>query len=215
MMHNALRFLIILPILVGILRGVPQSSYKYSYLLLLTTLILGFITELAWLLIPVYIKGNIVANCYLLTEFVLIGLQLYQWAKDGLKKWHIILYFLVILFWFIDVGLIESISMRIGWFRIVYSYALLLGLYEVLNGVILGKGIRSNVFQFIVSVTLLVFYSYNILVELFCLNYLYFSKSFILNVFMIKSVINALSMISLSIAILCIPKKPRFITSFG
>lgn len=214
-MHNALRFLIILPILVGILRGIPQSSYKYSYLLLLTTLILGFITELAWQVMPVYIKGNIVANCYLLTEFVLIGLQLYQWAKDGLKKWHIILYFLVILFWFIDVGLIESISMRIGWFRIVYSYALLLGLYEVLNGVILGKGIRSNVFQFIVSVTLLVFYSYNILVELFCLNYLYFSKSFILNVFMIKSVINALSMISLSIAILCIPKKPRFITSFG
>lgn len=215
MMHTALRFLIILPILVGIIRGVPQSSYKYSYLLLLTTLILGFITELAWQVIPVYIKGNIVANCYLLMEFALIGYQLYQWAIERIKKWHVVLYFLVILFWFIDIGFIEGISMRIGWFRIVYSYALLLGLYEVLNGVIFGKGIRSNVFQFIVSVTLLVFYSYNILVEIFCLNYLYFSKNFILNVFMIKSVINALSMISLSIAILCIPKKPRFITSFG
>lgn len=177
-------------------------------------LILGLLIE-----VGSFIKGEnvvfpIFLNIYLLLEFILLQVQFYFWAKFLNTNFPLKSIIGIAIFWFIAVFFLENPYQKNIPFIIVYSFAMVVTSIKVMNKLIfLNKSLAKN-YILLICVSFIVTYTFAIIVEFFCMFHKVFSNSFIINVFYIKSILNALSNLTLAIAFLCIPKKQQYSLSF-
>lgn len=117
------------------------------------------------------------------------------------------------LVWLLNFWLVKNIFVMFHHFRIYYAFLLvLLSLYEV-NTAIYGntKTILKNT-RFLVCTGLIMLYTFKIITELFWLYGINNSDAFLYNVYSWFGYVNMIINLLFILAVLWIPKKPRYIT---
>lgn len=152
-------------------------------------------------------------NLYILAEALLILWQFKEWDFfQNFKNGFIILFIALIIVWFFDHSNKEHFSSINLNFRLFYSLMIVLMSIHINNRLIFtfsGNLLKSPVF--LVCNAFTIYFTYKILVEVFWIYGLNTTKSFRIDVYIILTWINALTNILYSIAMVCIPKKPRYI----
>jgi hypothetical protein len=196
---------ILLPFTAGVVRFKHISKSYYPLLYLIAG---GTLTEI----ISYNIKNNApVTNIYVLFEYIAFCWLFYN-LKQILKqkKWLWIVLIPLILLWFTECVILSKITSFNIYYRILYSFALVLLAVNQLNYLIINE--RDNMTTnpvFILCCTMIIFFSYKCLIEIF---YRYAPETRIGNsIFSIQVYVNVLFNILLTLVTLCIPKK-RVIT---
>jgi hypothetical protein len=156
----------------------------------------------------------IILNLYTLLEFILVQIQFYLWTKHLQPSFPYKSITLGVLIWIFTVFYMESIGQRNVPFIIIYSFGLVVLSIQIMNKLIVSNKSLVKNFLVLICISYIVTYSVAILTEFFCIYDNLFSVNFIMNVFYIKSVLNALSNLVIAIAIICIPKKQQYSVSF-
>ena len=202
---------ILLPaIIAGIkFRNTERSLYPFIFFIWL-----GVLNEIISYVIST--KGGSTAfnnNLYILAEALLILWQFKEWDFfQNFKNGFIILFVALIIIWFFDHSNKEHFSSINLNFRLFYSLMIVLMSIQINNRLIFtfsGNLLKSPVF--LVCNAFTIYFTYKILVEVFWIYGLNATKSFRIDVYIILTWINALTNILYSIAMVCIPKKPRYI----
>ena len=164
-------------------------------------------------ILPILIKGcyllNSIINIYILFELVLF---LFQFKKWGLfkKKFNFYVHiFLSMLVWLYTGICISDIGIRNTYFRLFYSFILVLIATDFVNKIAFERIKLMKDYRFIICIGFIIFYFYNIIIESFCLTKLGFSSQFIYNIFNIKSYLNAFVNLLYFVALVCIHKKMK------
>lgn len=156
----------------------------------------------------------ILLNIYILIEFILMRIQFYFWTKHFNSNFPIKSVVGAVIIWGICVFILENIGQRNLQFIIIYSFALIITGINVMNKLIFSNKSLTKNFLLLFCVSIIVTYTVAIIVEFFCNYNKVFTVNFIINVFYIKSILNALSNLMIAIALLCIPKKQQYTLSF-
>ncbi|QDW24059.1 hypothetical protein [Pedobacter sp. KBS0701] len=121
---------------------------------------------------------------------------------------------ILLIVWGVDYFILHQLSDNSGFFRIVYSFILVMLSITCLNKLITlvdGNILKDS--RFLICVALIVFFTFNIFIEI-----IYFNSSssiiFKENVFDIKRVINVFANLVFALAVLWIPKKKNFIMPY-
>jgi hypothetical protein len=176
--------------------------------------ILGLIMELGAFMVGKKFIFAIILNLYTLLEFILVQIQFYLWTKHLQPSFPYKSITLGVLIWIFTVFYMESIGQRNVPFIIIYSFGLVVLSIQIMNKLIVSNKSLVKNFLVLICISYIVTYSVAILTEFFCIYDNLFSVNFIMNVFYIKSVLNALSNLVIAIAIICIPKKQQYSVSF-
>ena len=201
-----------------ILIPVVVSWWKYKkippvYHPFIWCLWLGLLNELLSVVCSKVFHSNAVnSNLYVLAESLFILWQFQRWQLFG-RLPHL---FTVAACSFLAVWLVENfitgkITSLSSWFRIVYSFVTVLMSIVVLNGLLLREK-RTLLTHpvFLICAAFSMYYTYNVLVETFWVYGLNRGKAFRVNVYRIMLVINVISNLIYTAAILWIPTKQRF-----
>jgi hypothetical protein len=162
---------------------------------------------------PILIKDcyliNSVINIYILFELVLF---LFQFKKWGLFKNNLNFYILIslsILVWLYTGMYISDIGIRNNYFRVFYSFILVLSATDLVNKIAFERIKLMTDYRFIICIGFIIFYCYNIIIETFNSMKLGFSIQTFYNIFIIKSYLNAFVNLLYFIALLCIAKSMK------
>lgn len=199
---------IIAPVITGVIRyrSIPASYYPLIYLLLI-----GFANEIICYLFFYHSSNAVPNNIYFLCEFLLLTWQFHNW-KNILRHVGVFLLLLLLmaLLWLSENILFGTITVFNPAFQVCYSLVLVLLAVNQLNWLVVNvrRKILVNT-KFIVSVAVIIFFSYKVLTEIF---YYYAPDNPVKNnIFVIESYLNVGYNIMLTIAIICIPPKSNFI----
>jgi hypothetical protein len=164
-------------------------------------------------ILPILIKGcyllNSIINIYILFELVLFLFQFKKWGLFKKKLNFYVLIFLSMLVWLYTGIYISDIGIRNTYFRLFYSFILVLIATDFVNKIAFERIKLMKDYRFIICIGFIIFYFYNIIIESFCLTKLGFSSQFIYNIFNIKSYLNAFVNLLYFVALLCIHKKMK------
>jgi hypothetical protein len=164
-------------------------------------------------ILPILIKGcyllNSIINIYILFELVLFLFQFKKWGLFKKKLNFYVLIFLSMLVWLYTGIYISDIGIRNTYFRLFYSFILVLIATDFVNKIAFERIKLMTDYRFIICIGFIIFYFYNIIIESFCLTKLGFSSQFIYNIFNIKSYLNAFVNLLYFVALLCIHKKMK------
>jgi hypothetical protein len=205
---------ILLPALLSAVkfRNTDRSFYPFIFFIWI-----GALNEIISYLIS--IRGGSTTfnnNIYILAEALLILWQFREWDFfQNFKKGFPILFLLLVITWFFDYRTIQGLgSMNLN-FRLFYSFLIVLMSIHVCNRLVFtfnGPLLKSPVF--LICTSFILYFTYKILVEVFWIYGLNKAKNFRMDVYIIMAWINALANIIYLLAILCIPKKPRYLKLF-
>lgn len=164
-------------------------------------------------ILPILIKGcyllNSIINIYILFELVLFLFQFKKWGLFKKKFNFYVLIFLSMLVWLYTGIYISDIGIRNTYFRLFYSFILVLIATDFVNKIAFERIKLMKDYRFIICIGFIIFYFYNIIIESFCLTKLGFSSQFIYNIFNIKSYLNAFVNLLYFVALVCIHKKMK------
>lgn len=164
-------------------------------------------------ILPILIKGcyllNSIINIYILFELVLFLFQFKKWGLFKKKLNFYVLIFLSMLVWLYTGIYISDIGIRNTYFRLFYSFILVLIATDFVNKIAFERIKLMTDYRFIICIGFIIFYFYNIIIESFCLTKLGFSSQFIYNIFNIKSYLNAFVNLLYFVALVCIHKKMK------
>ncbi len=156
-------------------------------------------------------KTPLISNCYVLIEFPIFLWLFYNWSSRNNKIYFIGLFLTGVLIWILDNLIMNSIFQINSYYRIYYSAVLILCSINQLNKVIFQDDITlwKNP-TFLISITSVVYYSYRIFIESLFLFQQDFSNDFFGGVYFIMVIVNFLSHLIYTLAVLCIPAKQEF-----
>ena len=147
----------------------------------------------------------------LLFEFLLFAWQFHNWKNILRVRWlYLLLTIGMTMLWITENIILGRITMFSPVFQISYSLALILLAVNQLSWLVVndrGRIMANPVF--IISIAVIIFFSYKVLTEIFY--YYAASASIKNNIFVIESYLNVGYNIMLTIAIICIPPKRNFI----
>jgi len=153
-------------------------------------------------------------NIYVLCEALLLVFQFRKWGL--FERYRFIYYALMALLgitWLLENLVIYNISQFSSWFRIEYSFILVLLSISILNRQILGdKGPLLKNPVALICMAFIIFYTYKVLFETFWLYGLSESRIFQSRIYMILNYINLFSNLIFALAVLWMPIKHRFTT---
>jgi len=204
-MNKTLAFYISLSILLPVITGIVRfGKIQQSYYPLIYLAVGGMITEF----ISYNSKNNaVVTNIYVLFEFILYCWQFYNWKNTlRTRKWLYLLITSFTLLWITECIVMNKIGTFDLYYRIAYSFTLVLFAVNQLNYLIINEK-HEIIFNsiFILCSSMIIFYAYKCLMEIF---YRYAHNSNIEHsIFSIQIYVNVLFNILLTLVILCIPKK--------
>lgn len=201
---------ILLPIIIGLFRF---KTIKKSYFPFLLDLIMGFFTELSsFILIKKYHTSNAIpTNLFVLIEWILLVYQFKQWGSLKQKNAFYLLLGIPVLIWLVENIVFRKIVEFSPYFRILYSFLLVLMSITEVNFKIIhdNKNLLKNP-RFIIYIGFIIFFIYQIVYEwayqLSLVEPTYFTKA----VSSMFGYINALTNIIFSIAFLLIPVQRKF-----
>jgi len=184
-----------------------------AYIPFIVLLWAGLLNEvITTVLINRYGSNAINSNIYVLVESLLIC---WFFSRLHLFAGHHWFYVAVLLFfgatWIADNFILSSITRFNSYFRIVYSFSVVLMSIHLLNRQLTISKMRllkNSVF--LICMGFIIFFTYKALVEIFWVYGLNASKSFRVEVYRIMAWINLFVNLIFAIAVLWIPVKRRF-----
>ena len=201
---------IIIPGIIGLIRF---SKINEAYHPFIYCIWIGFVNESINIILALHHYSTyITSNIYILTESVLLTWQFKRW---GLFDNSRILFRLIIaiLFaaWIAETLMINNIKVYASYFSIIYSSILTFLSITVINRLIVTerRSLLKNA-TFIICIAFVIYYTYNVLSEVFWRYGMDENVNFQNKVYEISVVTNFLSIILYSLAILWMPTKRRF-----
>ncbi|MDB5229620.1 MAG: hypothetical protein JWN76_425 [Chitinophagaceae bacterium] len=159
-------------------------------------------------------SNTVVMNVYTLVESLFVIWLFKTWdVTHARKKFYRHLAVVTLILWCTDNLLLYNINHFNALFRICYSFIIIyLALHEI-NGLLLENRIREwQNARLLVCCAFLLYFTYKALFELFYLDDHILDDRHKIYLFYIMICINALTNLIYAAAMLCIPKKQKFIT---
>jgi len=157
-------------------------------------------------------SNAVVTNIYVLFEAFLITWQFKKWGLfNKANKWLFTFLLIFLSVWVIENFIISNIMKFSSYFRIVYSFALVLMSISMINRIIITERkslIRNPVF--IICLAFIIYFTYKVLLEIFWLYGLNSSREFRVEVYNIFKYINLFANLIYALAILWIPRKREY-----
>jgi hypothetical protein len=210
-LKEGLSYTIVIPLLIALFK---LRKMDHSFIPFLIFIFLGFVTELvSTYQINTGQSNAEVSNIYVLFEALLIIWQFDKWSlfakAKGLFPLIVLIFFAL---WLFENFYIASINIFSSYFRVVYSFAIVLMSIHTINMVILNenKSILLNTI-FLACIAFILYFTYKVLVEIFWLYGLNGSEQFRGHVYNIMSYINLLANLIYAFAILWVPRKQEYI----
>lgn len=203
---------VLLPALLALIRLRNMDTHFYWFVLFLW---LGVFSELVnRYFISRFGSNAIPWNIYNLGEFLALMMMFRNWdLGEKFKKWFQAFIFLSVLFWLAEILFIGHIRDFNSYFAIYYCFVVVICAVTELNQLIVTekKSIVRNP-RFIISMGLLIFFTFRIFVESLLMPILSITKDFFQRIFGIQIYINLLVNLIYLIAAACIPKKKTYIS---
>ncbi len=151
-------------------------------------------------------------NIYVLLEAMLLMWQFKQWEIFSKKENHSSLRLILLLtLWIVDCFFVSGIYKVATWFRIGYSFMLVLLAVNMLNAILFSdyKALARNS-VFVICTCIIAFYTFKVFVEIFWLYGSGLSKTFRNNIYLIMILLNIVCNLFYFIATLWMPRKINF-----
>lgn len=205
-----LSFSISIPAIIGWIRYLKINPAYYPFI---HCIWIGSLNEIiSFTLIQNGYHSSINNNLYALIESLLIVWQFKKWKLFDLSK---NLYFLIVSsyigVWFIEHLIIHDIYYSTSYFRVFYSFVIVLMSINVINRLITEE--KENILTnsiFLICIAFVLYYTYYILIMSFWYYGLNFNESFLMKVSSIMPFVNLLSNLLFALAFLWIQPKKRF-----
>ncbi len=206
--YNITQYSVVLAEIIAILKFKKAAT---SFLPFFIFIWLGCVNEVVSSFTSLYLRNNAINNnIYVLAESLLLLWLFGRWRLfDANRKLPTILASVFVLVWVGEVFIFSSIWQVAGYFRVVYSFAIVLVSISMINKLITQES--GNLLKnaaFIICIAFIFYFTFKILVEIF---YLYglmgASKEFRLRIFDIMRAINLFCNIVYAVALLWVPKK--------
>jgi hypothetical protein len=176
----------------------------------------GCINELiSIILIKSHLQSNINNNIYVLLEAILLLFLFRNLQSFNKAKWlFYLLMFSLVAIWLIENIFIGNITTVKLYFRVIYSFAVVLLSIEMINRIMLsGRKLFHNA-DFIICVGFIIYYTFKVLVHSFWLYGLGLSSDFLLHIYFTLVIINLVTNILYGFAVLWMPKKRGFVLPY-
>ncbi|MBS1510347.1 MAG: hypothetical protein JST86_05860 [Bacteroidetes bacterium] len=200
---------ILVPVLFSLLRFHVAGSQFRPFIWCLW---LGLFNEVLSYLLGRYLKTSTVNNnIYVFAESLLLLWQFYRWNLFyRFKNLYLGIAIVFLSEWVVENIFFHKIMLVSSWFRILYSFTLVLLSLLMINKLLLTekRALLKNA-VFLCCAAFVLFYSCKILIEVFWLYGLGVSKAFRVDIFSITDYINVISNLLYAVAILCIPSRQR------
>ena len=206
----SLSFTIGIAAVIGALR---YSNIHSSYHPFIYCCWLGIFNEVISLLLNLAGYSNAVnSNIYVLAEFGLFCWQFYNWGffRES-RRWWLVPVAIITGVWFWEFIIPYRLGHFTSYFRVLYSFVLVLMSISTLNRQIVRE--KQHLFKnpiALICMGMIIYYTYKVLVESFWLYGLNQGKSFRNNVYLILALINLLTNLVFAFAVIWMPKKLRF-----
>jgi len=206
----ALSFSIAIAAIIG---GIRYSKINPAYYPFLYCIWLGLLNEIIGYIITQNGYSNAVNNnIYVLLESLLITWQFRKW---GLFQRTKTLFFIIlasfILIWLTEIFLLSRMKLITSYFRIVYSFTIVLMSIPIINEQLLRE--RKNLLKnsiFLICIGFVIYYTYKVIIGLFWLYGFSVSREFRTNIIIILIYINFIANLIYAFAVLWMPTKHRF-----
>ncbi|HMK05166.1 MAG TPA: hypothetical protein VK489_13270 [Ferruginibacter sp.] len=145
-------------------------------------------------------------------ESFLITWQFYTWKLfNRHRSLYIVILCLLMSTWLVENFILSKINYFSSYFRIVYSFIIVLMSISVLNMLLVRerKTLLKNP-MFLICITFIIYYTYRVVVEAFWVYGLNSSREFRLKVYQILLFINVFANLVYALAVLWMPTKQRF-----
>jgi len=206
----ALNFTILIA---GIVGGIRFRNVHHNYYPLLYFFWLGGFNEiLSYVLIHMDVNIAINGNVYILFESFLIA---WYFKRTGLFKKATILFYCILtalaVVWVFENFVFNSITKVGVYFRILYSFTIVLMSIHSVNTLITRRGgALLKDASFLINVGFITYYTYKVIVEAFWIYGLSSSLNFQMVVYNILIYINAIVNFIYALAALWMPKRQAF-----
>jgi hypothetical protein len=175
---------------------------------------IGSVNEILSIIFPrIGLTTAVNNNIYVLIECILIIWQLQKWgAFAHHPKIFTALIIMLSLVWTFEHWILFTIKYPQPYFRILYSFIIVLLSIHVNNRVMLFE--KNRIYKnpvFLFCLGFIIYFTYKVLVEVFWLYGLHASVYFRINIYSILTWINLIANLIYAAALLWIPKKQPFI----
>ncbi len=199
---------ILLPATAGIIRR--RSTLKPYYPFLIFIWLAAINETLSLVLIYTAGSNTINSNVYVLLEYIILLYQFYQW-NDSHRKRFVLFIATGITIWIWDNLIVHSLTSSNSIYRSYYSIVILLYSIDKVNGIIMNEKkslLRNSVF--LICMTFMFYYGCKSFVEIINVFELPYSPFFYRQLWQILSVVNCISNIIFTFAIVWSPKQQEF-----
>ena len=207
-----LTYSILLPAVAGIIRykSVLKDFRPFFWLLWL-----GVLNETISVVSIYTVRSNTVnSNIYVFLEFGLILLLYYRWNERRVRKF-IVLGAVGLLVWLCDNIFINHINDNNSLFREFYSLILVFLSIDVINRILVYD--MTEVYKnamFLIAITFVFYYGFKVYVESFNVLHIGLSREMLTRLWKILYFVNVVANLIFTIAVLCMPKKQKFIMPY-
>ena len=207
-----LTYSILLPAVAGIIRykSVLKDFRPFFWLLWL-----GVLNETISVVSIYTVRSNTVnSNIYVFLEFGLILLLYYRWNERRVRKF-IVLGAVGLLVWLCDNIFINHINDNNSLFREFYSLILVFLSIDVINRILVYD--MTEVYKnamFLIAITFAFYYGFKVYVESFNVLHIGLSRGMLTSLWKILYFVNVVANLIFTIAVLCMPKKQKFIMPY-
>lgn len=205
-----LSFTILVPVVVSWWRFniLPPVYHPFIFCLWL-----GLLNELlSYIFSRVFHSNAVNSNLYVLAESLMILWQFRRWGLfTRFPHLGTVTACAFVAVWLVENFITGHLTAFSSWFRILYSFVIVLMSIVILNGLLLREK-RALLTHpvFLLCAAFCLYYTYNVLVETFWVYGLNRGREFRMKVYAIKLVINVISNLIFTAAILWIPRKHQF-----
>lgn len=173
---------------------------------------LGLLNETISLFRIYTIGSNTVnSNIYVFFEYCLILLLYCRWSQNRSKKF-ILLAGLGLLVWLSDNIFINQITQNNSLFRMFYSFVIVLMSIDVINRIIVFD--TSPVYKnamFLIALVFVFYYGFKAYIEAFNVLHIGVGTKILITLWKILYFVNVVANVLFTAAVLCMPKKQKFI----
>jgi len=207
-----LTYSILLPAVAGIIR---YKSVIKDFRPFLWLLWLGVLNETISVVSIYTVRSNTVnSNIYVFLEFCLILLLYYRW-KERRSATFIVFGMLGFIVWLLDNIIINNLSENNSLFREFYSFIVIFLSIDVINRVlVLDTSPLYNNAMFLIAFAFIFYYGFKVYVESFNVLDIGLSNRMLTGLWKILYFVNAVANLIFTIAVLCMPKKQKFIMPY-
>ncbi len=208
--NNILRFSIIVSIIISLVRFRKIDKLYYPFIILL---FLGFVSELvAITTLSIFGTNALSSNIYSLFEALVIVWQFRKWHLLKNFKLYVFLQCIIPGMWISELIYWNNINIYLSVFTTMYAFIIVLLSIQMINHLITTISVdllKNSIF--LICAGFVIFFTFNIVVEVFWIFNIDESLIFGSYVYVILSIINFLINLVYALAVLWIPPKQNFI----